>query len=516
MKEEILLDKYEIREKIGRGGTGWVYQAYDRHLRQVVAIKQIVRGSQDSAKPDSLWNEAEVLKGLEHPALPRIYDYFQKGECDYLVLEYIEGMTLEEYIREHGPLQQGEAAVLMKGLLSVFLYLHSLCPPILYRDLKPANIMRKEDGQIKLIDFGTAMVSYEKGSGVRDKILSHSGGAVRLESVQPKPVRSAARREKECQVVAGTPGFSAPEVLQKERGGEECQESSDIYSLGAVFHYILTGLKPQSLSWIRRPVREYNRAVSEGTEKIIARCLREKAEERYQNIQQVLQDMELDEKRECKKKLWGKISRMTTTLLTALGILLLMSEAKNGICLPILRNEAGWTWEKNYEISPAVMRGVVLLFGGIGCGYLFRIIGGIKTRPDTRQEKSICLTGKRTAGLWSGSLLVGWVILVLAGRGRENPVYAEGAFRAAGLQRSGRSGEMAYAEEPLPVTVRDTEGYKILIREGAVYQPLKDVILELPLKGIPREEELVLQVVISGKEKQYQSREFLIRIPVDR
>ena len=92
---EVLLNKYEIEKIIGQGGTGNVYRAYDQHLQQTVAIKQIVSSEQEGVKADSLWNEVRVLKGLEHRALTQVYDYFHEGEYDYLVLEYIQGMTLE-------------------------------------------------------------------------------------------------------------------------------------------------------------------------------------------------------------------------------------------------------------------------------------------------------------------------------------------------------------------------------------------------------------------------------------
>ncbi len=456
----LLLDKYELREIIGQGGTGSVFKAYDRHLEQDVAVKQIVRAEQDGVKADSLWNEVEVLKRLEHQALPHICDYFREGENDYLVLEYIQGVTLEQYIYENGPMEQQQAIAFMKALLSVFGYLHALSPPIIYRDLKPSNIMLRNDGQIKLIDFGTALACF------CGKEMSY--------------------------IKAGTPGFGAPELFDPKKSFKDCRESSDIYSLGAVFHYILTGMNPPWMLSHRRPVREYNKAISDGIEKIILKCMQENIQKRYHYVSQLQQDLEYYKRLETKRIIIEKTVRGIYLFLLAAGIIMVLLEAGQGIPLPLLWREGKWEWDPGYEISDKLLSGFILLFAG-SCGKIVAVVKNRKRWNRQKQEKNLLLTEKKTIGLWGLNLFI---------------VFMLGAI----LYR----GETAYAEEriqeQLPVIVRDSGGHKLLIQEDAVYRPSKDIILELPLSGIPAGEEVIVQVMVSGQEKRLESRKFLVMI----
>lgn len=379
----LLMEKYELGEIIGQGGTGNVYRGYDRHLRQVVAVKQADAAGQEGKKADSLWNEARILNGMEHQALPKIYDFFREGEYVYVVLEYVQGVTLEEYVSENGPMEQQKALEVMKQLLSVFHYLHACLPPVIYCDLKPANIMLRADGRIKLIDFGAATAVYHKAR-------------------------------------AGTPGFSAPELLTGGWELSDCTERSDIFSLGAVFHFLLTGVKGYSLSYAVRPVKEYNRKISAGVERIVLKCMRPNRYRRYANVEQLKN--ELEQFTQARKNVLRRIRRfirVVCLLLLPAGICMILRMAGDGSQLPVLRSGSNGEGNEEYRI-PAALVGT------------------------------------------------------------------------------------------LPVTVRDQAGYKLLIKEGTVYRPSKDIILELPLSGIPKGEEVVLQIILSDQKKRYESRKFLI------
>ncbi len=460
----LLLNKYELGERIGQGGTGSVFKAYDRHLEQDVAVKQILRTEQNGIKADSLRNEVEILKGLEHPMLPHIFDYFREGENDYLVLEYIQGVTLEQHICESGPMEQQTAIAFMKELLSVFAYLHAFSPPIIYRDLKPSNIMIRSDGQIKLIDFGTAFI-YFCG-------------------------------KKTNNMKAGTPGYAAPELLDQEKDIGEYRENSDIYSLGAVFHYILSGLKPSLMQVHRQPVRAYNRALSEGIERIIVKCMQEDSDQRYQLVSHLQQDVEQYKRLETRRILIKKIGRGIYLCLLTAGMIAVLLEARQGIRLPFVQTPESWKWDTEYQMSDTLPGGLILLFIGI-CG---KILFGVKYRNKKnrqKQEKNLLLTEKKTVGLWGINLFT--VLLLMAILYRSEAAYAE---------------EKSWEE--LPVIVRDSEGHKLLIKENTVYQPTKDIIMEVPLSGLPEGEEVVIRVTVCGSEKRYESRKFLVINPVDR
>lgn len=471
--ERLLQEKYEVQKLLGQGGTGSVYAAYDRHLRQTVAIKQIIRKELAGIKADSLWNEVAVLKQMEHPALPKIYDYFNEGEHDYMVLEYIGGITLADYIRENGPLGQRSAVAVMKKLLSVFQYLHSFSPPVIYRDLKPANIMLKEDGQIKLIDFGTAYC-----------------------------------RQFGRAIWAGTPGFSAPELLTAGKTGQEWRESSDIYSLGAVFAYLLTGREPSRTGLGHRPVRKYNRAVSDGIEKIILRCMQEKAERRYPNVKQLQQDLCHYRKLERGKRVKRNIFKIFRILILVAGFIWLMTEVRKGIVLPFWWSAGSFKWVDGYRLSKPLAGGLILFLTGI---YSCLIVSNQKKRM-MKPEKNIYLTEKKTMGLWGSSLIVCCLLTALLCR--SEAAYAGGGITDILPPKEAVVGERAAftgAVCELPVTVRDPSGYKLLIQYGAVYRPEQDLILELPLSGIPEGEEVTLQVIAIGSKIRYESREFVVK-----
>jgi eukaryotic-like serine/threonine-protein kinase len=208
-------NRYHLIEKLGEGGFGAVYKASDT-LRgdQLVAIKEIgLRGLAPEAMAeaiDTFHREVDVLARLEHPALPRLHDYIRKSEQWYLVLDFIEGETLEEYQNKapNKHLVLSEVFSIGLQLCDVLEYLHTHQPPIVFRDLKPANIMRSPDGKITLIDFGIAR--FFKPGQSKDTI----------------PL--------------GSPGYAAPE----QYGRAQTTPGADIYSLGAVLHQLLTGKDP--------------------------------------------------------------------------------------------------------------------------------------------------------------------------------------------------------------------------------------------------------------------------------
>ena len=218
----ILQGRYEILRPLGQGGMSIVYLAADNRLGQVpVAVKkldatQLGQAHKQSAI-DAIRQEALTLAKLNHPGIARVMDYFSNGDYLYLVMEYVQGETLEEAISRTPRGYDEQHAIDWIGQLAQVLdYLHRQNPPIIFRDLKPSNIMVQPDGKLKLIDFGIARMF--------------------------KPGKTADTQS------LGTPGYAAPE----QYGRGQTDTRSDVYSLGVVVHRLLTGYDP-TLTPMRLP-----------------------------------------------------------------------------------------------------------------------------------------------------------------------------------------------------------------------------------------------------------------------
>ncbi len=213
----LLKERYRIINQIGQGGQAAIYKGQDTGLgNRLVAIKEM---SQDGLSPnelqeaaDAFKREAHMLADLQHPNIPSIYDYFHEAGHWYLVMEFIEGETLEDYLAraEGGTLPVKEVLDIGIQLCSVLEYLHNHQPPIISRDLKPGNVMRAADGHLYLIDFGIAR--HFKPGQSRDT------------------------------TALGSLGYAAPE----QYGKAQTTARSDIYSLGVILHQALTGNDPVS------------------------------------------------------------------------------------------------------------------------------------------------------------------------------------------------------------------------------------------------------------------------------
>lgn len=284
--------KYEILRKIGQGGMSVVYLAMDTHLNKQWAVKEIRKkgnGKDDVVIVNSLLAEANMMKKLDHSSLPRIVDIIDNGETIFVVMDYIEGESLDKILLEYGPQPEELVIAWAKQLCDVLSYLHSQKPPIIYRDMKPANIMLKPEGNIKIIDFGIAR-EYKEQSLADTTVL-------------------------------GTKGYAPPEQYSGQTDAR-----SDIFALGMTMHHLLTGIDPRGGEKYV-PVRMWNPELSEGIEIIIDKCVQPAAENRYQNCSDLLYDLEhpdlitKDYKRIQKRKLRAfVISGTLAVALAAAGI----------------------------------------------------------------------------------------------------------------------------------------------------------------------------------------------------
>ena len=241
--------KYELLKEIGRGGMSVVYLAMDRHLNKQWAVKKVdIKGTsrEDEAALRNVWAEAELLKKLDHPAFPRIVDIFSERGSLYIVMDYIEGETLERIIREEGARPEEQVFDWAIQLCRAIGYLHSLSPPVVYRDLKPSNIMLRPEGQIKIIDFGIA----REYQGSRDTIIM------------------------------GTAGYAPPEQLTGQT-----EPRSDIFALGMTMRALALGCGPDGSA-------EAENSLSESLSAIIGRCICPDPAGRYESAEELLYDLE--------------------------------------------------------------------------------------------------------------------------------------------------------------------------------------------------------------------------------
>lgn len=280
---EVIEGKYEILKEVGRGGMSVVYLAMDNRLNKQWAVKEIKRkgtNSENQIVVQSLLSEANLMKRLDHPNLPRIVDIIENGQTIYIVMDYIEGEPLDKILKKKGA--QPEAAVIEWGiqLAEVLDYLHTRKPPIIYRDMKPANVMLKPDGNIKLYDFGIA----------REYKEQNSSDTVSL----------------------GTKGYAAPEQFG---GMGQTDARTDVYGLGVTLYHLVTGKNPCEPPYEILPIRDVNPQLSVGLEYIIQKCTQLNPDERFQSCMEVLYALNhLDELGEpYRKKQNSKLNKFILT-----------------------------------------------------------------------------------------------------------------------------------------------------------------------------------------------------------
>ncbi len=252
-----LLDgKYKILNKIGQGGMSIVYLAMNEKANKQWAIKEMRKEKNKNYEimKQSLITETDLLKELKHPYLPSIADIIESDDTIIIVMDYVEGRPLSDILTEEGTIEEDKVADYAIQLCDVLDYLHSQKPPIIYRDLKPANIMLRPDGKITLIDFGTARkYNYDSVSDT---------------------------------TCLGTIGYAAPEQF----AGETLRQTdarTDIYNLGATMYHLLTGVNPSEPPYELYPIRRWNESLSNGLEKIILRATRKDPDKRFNDCKEM-------------------------------------------------------------------------------------------------------------------------------------------------------------------------------------------------------------------------------------
>lgn len=262
---DILKGRYEIQRPIGKGGMSRVYMAADLQLNNKLwAIKEVDRHAKDPAgRPieQALAKEAEILSKLDHPKIVSIVDTETTDDFIYVVMDYVEGESLDRVIRREGPQSEENVQRWMLEICDVLGYLHSQHPPIVYRDIKPNNIMLHPDGYVKLIDFGVVR-EYKDEADIKQDTIAF-----------------------------GTQGYAPPE----QYGKAQTDPRADIYAMGATMWHLLAGEAP-SMEFPLRNVRDRNPNVGEGfADVIIPKCTALERTARYQSCDELASDLDIYE-----------------------------------------------------------------------------------------------------------------------------------------------------------------------------------------------------------------------------
>lgn len=250
----IIDGKYKILNEIGHGGMSTVYLAINEKANKPWAIKEVRKSCRKDFQVirQSLLMEMELLKKLKHPRLPSIVDVIDEKENLLIVMDYIEGNTLEKILLEQGAQKQETVVEWAIQLCEVLEYLHTREPAIIYRDMKPANVMLKSDNSVVLIDFGTAREYKEQNTG-----------------------------DTTC---LGTQGYAAPEQFGTMG---QTDARTDIYCLGATMYHLVTGHNPSEPPYEMYPITKWNSKLSTGLEQIIEKCTSRNPQDRYQSVSEL-------------------------------------------------------------------------------------------------------------------------------------------------------------------------------------------------------------------------------------
>ncbi len=297
----IIDGRYKIIREIGRGGTSCVYLAENIRLKNYWAIKEVYKNTDfhyHGGTPIPI-AETRILTKLKHPGLPTIIDIINTPQAYLIVMEYIEGISLEKLLEQQGAQPQTKVIEWGKQLCNVLEYLHACNPPIIYRDMKPANIMLRPNGQLVLIDFGLA--------------------------------REFKHTDRHDTSNLGTYGYAAPE----QYGGRgQTDARTDIYCLGVTLYHLVTGKDPCLPPYGIHPIRSINVGLDSKLERILVKATQLEQSNRYQSVLEMRKDIENiystmqplydidEEEQEKKKSVWPMVVIPVISIFLLAGVVL--------------------------------------------------------------------------------------------------------------------------------------------------------------------------------------------------
>lgn len=251
-------EKYSVLKLLGRGGFYTTYLVRDQKSDKTWAMKACdkMNRSYSPVIRENILQEPHMMIKLNHPAIPKVVDIVEDEENIFIIREYVEGVSLESVVRDLGAQPADKVVEWGKQLCDMLHYLHRLTPPHIYRDMKPANVILAQDGTLKVIDFGIVrMYDFMKD------------------------------RDTCC---LGTKGYAAPEQYG---GSRQSDARTDIFGLGMTMHHLATGVDPKQPPYETKPICQVNPNLPKGLEYIITKCTQFNPDERYQNCDELIDDL---------------------------------------------------------------------------------------------------------------------------------------------------------------------------------------------------------------------------------
>lgn len=422
---------YELQHELGRGGMGVVYKARDQSLDRTVAIKMIIAGKLASEEDVRRFRlEAEAAARLDHPGIVPIYDIGEVDGNHFFAMKYVEGAALAD----RADLYRGDYRAAVTLLIEVAKAVHHAHQRgVLHRDLKPANVLVAEDGKPLVTDLGLA----KKLDG--DGELTQTG------------------------LVMGTPGFMAPEQAS---GSKEITTAADVFSLGAILHWLVTGFAPfrgetplqvimQTVEGSLPSLRKSMPGIDLGLELICQKCLQKEPNDRYSSAAALAEDLQawLDNEPLSVRppsavtlaKLWFRKNLRTVVGTAVCGVLcgfvvaavILMSQLHrlSGIeqTLSVLAQPTGSQWPMAFQSLRRIPVGWLnaLQFAMVGLLFVAALASALFVRPRSREA---CIAYSLTVGLLAGviahTMVIGWgpVVSYAIERGRPDIVLLSDAI----------------------------------------------------------------------------------------
>lgn len=252
---DILLGRYEISHQLGKTNFSTVFLARDKEQGRFYAVKESYRPNKNQwiNTKANLCAEMALVNRLDHPMILKYYEILEKEESLVVVMDHAEGWPLSGILKKEGALREDKVLRIARAMAQVLDYLHSQPHPIIYRDLKPANIIMSDSGALRLVDFGAAREYKEFATGDTQML--------------------------------GTIGYAAPEQFGG-MGQSDCR--TDIYNLGATLYHLATGNDPAEPPCEILPVRQVKPGLSRGLEYIIGRCVKRDPSQRFQSAKELL------------------------------------------------------------------------------------------------------------------------------------------------------------------------------------------------------------------------------------
>lgn len=273
-EDRVIGGKYRLMKRIGKGGGGNVYMAEDMHMGKIWAVKEVEMGQQFE-------RESETLRAVRHKNLPLLVDVIRQEEKAYLVMEYIEGNTLQEVLKEKKTLPLQESMRIGIEVLEALKCLHHQNPPMVYGDLKPSNIMLDWEGCVKLIDFGTVL----SGTGLKEAY--------------------------------GTIGYAAPEQVLTNLYEPGIDQRTDIYCFGILLYKMIAGEFPKDREGMKSLQHPY---VGDGMKKILLKCMAFEKSKRYEQVEMLMDDLKRLSGKERRKRKRKRAANILFLFLFSLSV----------------------------------------------------------------------------------------------------------------------------------------------------------------------------------------------------